>query len=597
MQDEESEFVEHRPCPSCGSSDGLGIYSDGHGYCFSCDTFFSASEQDKNSSTILEDSKNSRRNSRNNKGRRPDFQSSLRDRKTCDLLARGILKATCRDYGYGVARVVSHPRIPEGALVHYAPYFDPLSGEEVAAKLRTRDKDFSFIGDPKRAGLFGVNICQGKGRRVVIAEGELDCLSVYQALGSRWPVLSLANGADKTGKGVARELAKNLEFLNKFDEIVLCFDMDEPGRKSAQAAAAVLPPGKVSIVQLPPGYKDANEMVVANKSNDLRSAVWNAKRWQPDGIVCLGDDEVLEAICKETSVGVSYPWPRVTQMTLGFQPGQMHVIGAGSGTGKSIVCAEIAYHWRRLGKKVGYLAFEENFGMTGKRLVGLALKKPIYLPGTNVPPEVAREVAKELAGESGDGFVFTKNFGSLEPDDFLMRLRHMWAVNGVEGFIVDHLSILFSGNDTTDERKYIDRLVTKLRMFTEETNTFAVVVTHLSRRKNSPFELGGQVTSSDARGSGSIEQLSDVFIGLERNQQAETQEERDQLSLRVVKVRLGGRTGIADVLQYNPETGRLSTALEEWDANDDREEEEEQDDQSFVHASCGPSVDNEDFEG
>jgi len=36
MIDTDSEFVRHEPCPSCGSSDALGRYSDGHGHCFSC---------------------------------------------------------------------------------------------------------------------------------------------------------------------------------------------------------------------------------------------------------------------------------------------------------------------------------------------------------------------------------------------------------------------------------------------------------------------------------------------------------------------------------------------------------------------------------
>jgi hypothetical protein len=31
-----SEFVKHLPCPSCGSRDNLGLWDDGHKYCFGC---------------------------------------------------------------------------------------------------------------------------------------------------------------------------------------------------------------------------------------------------------------------------------------------------------------------------------------------------------------------------------------------------------------------------------------------------------------------------------------------------------------------------------------------------------------------------------
>jgi twinkle protein len=34
---EESEFLQHEPCPKCGSRDNLARYSDGHAYCFGCE--------------------------------------------------------------------------------------------------------------------------------------------------------------------------------------------------------------------------------------------------------------------------------------------------------------------------------------------------------------------------------------------------------------------------------------------------------------------------------------------------------------------------------------------------------------------------------
>lgn len=32
----DSNFVKHEPCPKCGSRDNLGVWSDGHKYCFGC---------------------------------------------------------------------------------------------------------------------------------------------------------------------------------------------------------------------------------------------------------------------------------------------------------------------------------------------------------------------------------------------------------------------------------------------------------------------------------------------------------------------------------------------------------------------------------
>ena len=40
----ESNLVTHGPCDSCGSSDALGVYDDGHSYCYSCSTYQPSSE-------------------------------------------------------------------------------------------------------------------------------------------------------------------------------------------------------------------------------------------------------------------------------------------------------------------------------------------------------------------------------------------------------------------------------------------------------------------------------------------------------------------------------------------------------------------------
>ena len=57
-------------------------------------------------------------------------------------------------------------------------------------------------------------------------------------------------------------------------------------------------------------------------------------------------------------------------------------------------------------------------------------------------------------------------------------------------------------------------------------------------------------------GSAGIAQLSDMVIGLERNQQ--DAEERNKTQLRVLKNRFSGQTGIACQLDFDIETGLLT---------------------------------------
>jgi twinkle protein len=113
---------------------------------------------------------------------------------------------------------------------------------------------------------------------------------------------------------------------------------------------------------------------------------------------------------------------------------------------------------------------------------------------------------------------------------------------------------MVSGIEGGDERRLIDNIMTQLRSLVEELNIGMFVVSHLKRpQQGKGHEDGKQVNLSDLRGSGSIAQLSDFVIGLERNQQSD-----GETSIRVLKARYkGSSTGLAGSLFYDTNTGRL----------------------------------------
>ena len=68
-------------------------------------------------------------------------------------------------------------------------------------------------------------------------------------------------------------------------------------------------------------------------------------------------------------------------------------------------------------------------------------------------------------------------------------------------------------------------------------------------------EEGAHTSLSQLRGSHAIAQLSDMVIGLERNQQGANPNET---VVRVLKNRFSGQTGQAGSLFYDDKTGRLT---------------------------------------
>lgn len=186
-----------------------------------------------------------------------------------DIAPRGINKDTCVKYGYQIGELNGKP-------CHVANYRN-LDGTQVAQKYRFADKSFHCNGSPNY--FFGQNLWPNGGKKLVITEGEIDCLTVSQLQGNKWPVVSLPSGA-QSAKTIFK---KQLEWLSSWQEVVVMFDEDKAGREAAESVAHILPAGTCKIARL--SMKDPNEMLLANKGEEVIQAFWNAKVWRPDDIV------------------------------------------------------------------------------------------------------------------------------------------------------------------------------------------------------------------------------------------------------------------------------------------------------------------------
>ena len=101
--------------------------------------------------------------------------------------------------------------------------------------------------------------------------------------------------------------------------------------------------------------------------------------------------------------------------------------------------------------------------------------------------------------------------------------------------ILDHLSIVVSSQENGDERKAIDEIMTKLRTLVAETGITLFLVSHLRRSSGTAHEDGGRISLQDLRGSQSIAQLSDIVIGMERDQQNQDEDIRNTTTVRILK--------------------------------------------------------------
>jgi twinkle protein len=336
--------------------------------------------------------------------------------------------------------------------------------------------------------------------------------------------------------------------------VVLCFDNDKVGQDAARQCLDLFSPNKAKNVAL--SVKDAGDMLKQGQIKQFVQEWWNAKTYRPDGIVAGVDtwDLVVE---QENIRSIPYPWQCLNELTHGFRPKELVTITSGSGMGKSQIIRELQYYMLNATEdNIGILALEEDIPKTTLGLMSLVAEQPLHLDKT-ITREEKRKYWEMTLGTGR--YYLLDHWGSTHEENLLSRVRYMAKGLDCKWIFLDHLSIVVSDQEQGDERKAIDSIMTKLRQLVQETGIGLFLVSHLRRPSGGKgHEDGAQVSLADLRGSAAIAQLSDMVIGLERNQQHKDEEVRNTTTVRVLKNRFAGLTGPACYLYYDKDSGRIT---------------------------------------
>ena len=557
-----STVVDKIACTKCTSSDALVVYEkvDGthNASCFSCG-HYEPNPPGYTSGTKHEDVSAQRLKNALGGTLQHNHQDVIEDFRTYPIRAlpeRGITLAACNKYG---VRVSLSPQDGESTVTHMYPYYkdDKLTGykERIVATKAMWSK-----GDCTSASLFGSHCHKPNGNTLYITEGECDALALWQVLTSLSTlehydpaVVSLSHGSSSA----AKDISQDLDYVNSFKKVVLCFDMDEAGQRSVDDACKIIS-GKVFIAKY--DEKDANDMLQKGKAEDLKwDVLKHAKQYMPDSIVNYADcwDRY-----KHNRSRTSYPFPEawrgINEKTYGVRMGELITITSGSGMGKTQWMRELRDHYHRSTDfKFADIALEEDIGDSIEGMVELYLNKRCSLPDVEATEEEEREAFDFYCAEGRwHGLDY---FGGLDDGNLFSKIR-WYAANGVKMIFLDHLSIIVSEYAAEGgERERIDTIMTTLAKLVKELNIAIFLIVHLVKTSGTSvsFEEGATPSLDDLRGSGSLKQLSMTVVGLSRNQQHENKMCANTSKVTVLKCRFTGRTGTSDYLHFNSQTGRM----------------------------------------
>ena len=528
-----TSFIKHTSCESCGSSDANAVYSDGSAYCFSC-------------------RKNTAAGTENTEVEFNVVQSQL----TLDEIQqlpidtfRGISKKVL--YNAGVKIEYDDKR---NITSHYYPI--TVNKKIKAYKKRiVATKDFRVVGKAEVPELFN-QVNSGKRKNLVITEGEVDCLSILEMLTkakAQFDVVSIVNGA----QSARRNIASNLDFVNKYEKVFIAFDNDEFGIEAAKDVAHIIKPGKAHIVNSV--HKDANEALSKGLIDEYLQDVWSAKVYKPDAFIT--GEKIWQAFKERSEIkSIAYPdcLKGLNDKLFGMRLGEITLFTSGTGSGKSTVVKETILNLlEKTEDKIGLISLEESIGDTATKLIGMSINKNIRMPG-DVSDEEARKGYEKVFGD--ERLILLDHQGSVADSSLLDRIEYLAAL-GCNYLILDHITIAVSeGVDGATGNEAVDKVMSSLLKIVKRYNIHLTLISHLRKSPGDAksFEEGVMPNLDSIKGSGSIKQISFDIIGFARNMMAAEKRDRNIVKFAVLKSRFSGDTGMCGQAIYNVDTGRLN---------------------------------------
>jgi twinkle protein len=542
------------PCPnqSCSSTDAFHIYEDDglfNGYCFSCTEFFKDRVcreiiSDELLTNVHEHGIINSNTIEHTIGIPTGKSIHLPTKENIDSNTYSNPKGVPMDKPYRGLTLKTLEKFNvsgDGKNVYY-DYGDGVVKRRVIA---TKEFSSSPAGRLQSRPLFGVSLFPKSSAKIItITEGEDDAMSVWQMMGD-YPVVSL-----KSGSSVAKDIAANLEYLNSFEQINLCFDNDKVGKKATEVAAQMFPPDKVRVVTLD-RFKDANDYLTNNAEKEFARHWWNASKYRPENIVSSHARvrEILEE--PDAEIIADYPFPSLNEMTFGLRAGECVLWKAQEKIGKTEIIRCIEQHLlKTTDHNIGIIHLEESESRSIKGFASYVLEAPVHLPTNTFTNDEIFEAYCKLT-KRDDRVHFYRHFGSDDPDTILNACRYLATACGCRVIFLDHISMVVSGHkDEGDERRKLDRISTELATQARELNYNLQFISHVNDQ--------GQT-----RGSRYLPKVADLVIDLERDKQDPCPIKKNTTKLTIVDNRFAGMSGVCCDVYFNPETFTINELSEE----------------------------------
>jgi twinkle protein len=389
------------------------------------------------------------------------------------------------------------------------PYFQ--NSDLVLMKFRKPEKyngqgQKAWREDGGKAILWGMDLCNAA-NPLVIVEGEMDALALDEC--GIENVVSVPSGAqDLTW------IENCWDFLERFNQIIIWGDNDEPGQEMVRKLIVRLGAVKCYVVDCE--YKDANESLAKEGTLKTAGYVFGAKPVPINGLIDLASVKPVDVTKLER---VSSKIKGLDEETGGFLMGELSVWTGKSGQGKSTFLGQMLLESVEAGQSVcaysGELRADRfqywiNLQAAGRKHIAryhdeVKNKEVIY-----VPKQTAERIK---AWYRGKFWLYDNNIGGSNSEEAGIIKLFSYAARkyNCKVFLVDNLmtSKFDSGRSDSDFYRAQSNFVGELIHFAKVHNVHIHLVAH-------PRKTEGKLQKENVSGSGDITNRADNVFAVER---------------------------------------------------------------------------------
>jgi replicative DNA helicase len=255
------------------------------------------------------------------------------------------------------------------------------------------------------------------------------------------------------------------------------------------------------------------------------------------------DDELL---------GLPTGYPDLDSITQGLKAGELVVLAARPGVGKTALMLSIVYALALQGYRVGIFSLEMDRELLLQRLLAMRLN----METTLIPKLVRRGNHAAINGlaQLAELPIYVDHTAALNVTTIRDRARQLTSEARIDLWVVDYLQLARSDNDRDDDVRRVTAVSNGLTSMAREFRAPVLALSQLSRAVESRSDHVPML--SDLRGSGALEQDASQVWFIYREDLYEPESDKPGVAeIHVSKHRNGG-TGVV-TLRFEARTTRF----------------------------------------